>query len=124
MRRMKIQKRNVVVVAVCAVVLGVPLLACDKLGGGFTVAGSCDWRPGKSDRCFEYPKDGVEAGKKICTGGKVWSDGPCDRASAVCGTRMSSNTQKWIYETNGTTKDKANTECLDGKLLGPDGKPK
>lgn len=96
-----------------------PLTACDLLAD--KVAGSCDWRPAKGDRCFEYTS--VDA-KKDCGGGRVWKDGPCDRASAVCGARLSvNNNQKWIYEAAGTTKEAAMTECKRDKLLGLDGKP-
>jgi hypothetical protein len=107
--------------AAAVVVIVASLPACDALTGG-KVAGSCDWRSTKGDRCFEYPSADM---KKECSGGRVWKDGPCDRTGAICGVRMSTGIQKWIYDGAGTTKEKAMTECTqDGKLLGPDGKPK
>lgn len=97
-----------------------PLTACDALTGGNKVAGSCDWRPAKGDRCFEYPDADA---KKECGSGRVWRDGPCDHTGALCGARLSSGIQKWIFAGTGTTKEQATTECGRDTLLGPDGKP-
>ena len=98
----------------------VPLTACDALTGGNKIVGSCDWRPTAKDRCFEYPSADA---KKDCTAGRVWRDGPCDHTGAVCGARLSTGIQKWIFATGGTTKEKATAECANDKVLGPDGKP-
>ena len=106
------------VVVVSGVLLSVS--ACDALSGGGKIAGSCDWRPTNKDRCFEYPDADA---KKDCTAGRVWKAGPCDHTGAVCGARLSSGVQKWIFATAGTTKEKATAECAQDKVLGPDGKP-
>lgn len=94
-----------------------PVAGCDLLGGG-PPAGSCDFRPDGSDRCWDYPKSEIESGKKVCDGKKVWSDKPCDHTGALIGCKVESRVG-WIFPLGGMTKEKAIEEC-GGKVIDVD----
>lgn len=97
--------RIVTCVLVSAVV--VASVACNK-----PPVGSCDHRPSGGNRCFDYGADDAASGKSICTGGKVWSDKPCDLTGSIGGCTTTGSITKWLYP-GDKIKDRASAgaEC-------------
>jgi hypothetical protein len=100
-------------VAVC-------LLAC-KLGDK-KPAGHCDARESEGF-CFEYPKGEIESGKSVCPNFKgTWSEGSCDRTSALGVCKLSTGINKVFYTSSQfSSADDAKKQCYD-TWAGPDEK--
>ena len=89
------------------------LFAC-KLGD-FEAAGNCNARDVEDKEfCFEYAKDGVESGQKVCSGwaGATWSAGACDRSNAHGSCETMSGIRKVFYKgTQFPSADVAKLQC-------------
>ena len=64
---------------------------------------------------------------KLCRiasrGNSGWVRKVGDHADAICGARLSSGVEKWIFAMAGIAEEKATAECAQDKVLGPDNKP-
>ena len=101
--------RVVTCVLVSAVVIA--SVACNK-----PPVGSCDFRPSGGNRCFDYGADDASTGKSICTGGKIWSDKPCDLTGSIGGCTTSGSITKWLYP-GEKIKDRASASLECSKWL-------
>ena len=94
-------------------VLASALFAC-KLGE-FEAAGNCNASAVEDKQfCFEYAKDEVASGQKVCSGweGAKWSTGPCDKTNAHGSCETMSGIRKVFYKgTQFPTADAAKLQC-------------
>lgn len=89
-------------------------LALSMFGCDSPVAGSCDWRSGGGNRCFDYTADEMRDPKSACVKTRKWSDKPCDLAGSIGGCKTGNGTTKWLYPGGKlkTRKDaEAEAEC-------------
>lgn len=100
--------------------LAITLLAC-KLGGS-KPEGHCDARS-SNGFCFEYPSSEIESGKGVCPNFPgTWSNGACDRTSALGVCKLSTGINKVFYTSSQfASVDDAKKQCFD-KWAGPDEK--